>query len=406
MQPLKPINHLPDPMASFESRFNEYCIALQASGRRRALPGNSATGVGTVLADFSHNDYLGFAHDPALVEAGHAMARRYGIGSTGSRLLSGNLPPHVELEHVIAKAKGTEAALIFNSGYQANSSALAALLDAKVLGAEPLVFSDRLNHASLHHACQLMNVRQIRYRHNDLHHLRELLASHHEEDRPKFIVAETVFGMDGDMLDMSTLVELADEFDAFLYLDEAHATGVLGRHGYGLASGHMQGKHGSRGVAMGTFSKALGAAGAYVACSASVRDYLVNRCTGFIYSTAPSPAVVGAVLAAWERLPQLDEQRARLMQRAQELRGRLHALGFDTGTSATHIIPLIVGTEEAALSLKVYLLQRGIVTSAIRPPTVPPHTARARLALSLSHSDAQLDLLCSALSQWKSRDDI
>ncbi len=392
-------------MASFESRFNDYCTGLEASERRRSLTAGPSRSGQAILADFSHNDYLGFATDPALIEAGHAAARRYGIGSTGSRLLSGNLPPHVELEYAIAAAKGTEAALIFNSGYQANSSALAALLDARVLGAEPLVFSDRLNHASLHHACQLMNVRQIRYRHNDLRHLRELLDAHREENRPKFIVAETVFGMDGDMLDMPALAELADEFDAFLYLDEAHATGVLGHAGYGLACGHMRRADGqSRGVAMGTFSKALGAAGAYVACSTRVRDYLINRCTGFIYSTAPSPAVIGAVQAAWARLPELDTQRAQLMQRAQALRSRLHALGFDTGTSCTHIIPLIVGTEEAALDLKAWLLDRGIVTSAIRPPTVPPHTARVRIALSLSHKDIELDALCGALEQWQARE--
>lgn len=391
-------------MASFESRFNDYCTALEASGRRRTLGAAAAQAARPVIADFSHNDYLGFAHDPALIEAGHAMAQRYGVGSTGSRLLSGNLTPHVDLEQAIALAKGTEAALIFNSGYQANSSALAALLDAKVLGAEPLVFSDRLNHASLHHACQLMNVRQIRYRHNDMAHLRALLSAHHEEDRPKFIVAETVFGMDGDVLDMPALVALADEFDAFLYLDEAHATGVLGRSGYGLASGHMQRDGRSRGVAMGTFSKALGAAGAYVACSAAVRDYLVNRCTGFIYSTAPSPAVIGAVSAAWDRLPRMTAEREQLMARAAQLRTRLHASGLDTGTSSTHIIPLIVGTEEAALDLKAWLLECGIVSSAIRPPTVPPHTARLRIALSLSHTDAQLEALCDALVRWKNRE--
>jgi 8-amino-7-oxononanoate synthase len=391
-------------MASFESRFNDYCAGLQLSGRRRVLATEDTRAGNGIVADFSHNDYLGFAQDAALIEAGHATARRYGIGSTGSRLLSGNLPPHVELEKTIAAAKGTEAALLFNSGYQANSSALAALLDAKVLGGEPLVFSDRLNHASLHHACQLMNVRQIRYRHNDLQHLRELLAQHRDEARPRFIIAETVFGMDGDVLDVPALARLGDEFDAFLYLDEAHATGVLGRSGYGLASGHMQQDGRSRGVAMGTFSKALGAAGAYVACSASVRDYLVNRCTGFIYSTAPSPAVIGAVHAAWERLPQLDAQRAQLMQRAHDLRNTFQAMGFDTGASATHIIPLIVGTEEAALNLKSWLLERGIVASAIRPPTVPPNTARIRIALSLLHTESQLNALCDALGNWKNRE--
>jgi 8-amino-7-oxononanoate synthase len=311
------------------------------------------------------------------------------------------------LEASIAQAKGSEAALIFNSGYQANASALAALLDAKVLGAEPLVFSDRLNHASLHHACQLMNVRQQRYRHNDLAHLRTLLEAHAKDPRPKFVVAETVFGMDGDVLDMDALCVLADQHDAFLYLDEAHATGVMGSSGYGLASGHMQrstptfaGAR-SRGVAMGTFSKGLGGAGAYVACSAAVRDYLLNRCAGFIYSTAPSPAVIGAMQVAWDMVPGMEAERATLMQRAQDVRARLQQLGYDTGSSSTHIVPVIVGSELAALELKAWLAARGIIASAIRPPTVPPHTARVRIALSVSHTDAQIEALLAALAAWK-----
>jgi 8-amino-7-oxononanoate synthase len=391
-------------MASFESRFTAYCASLETVGRRRQLTLAAEVMPGRqIVADFSHNDYLGLAAAPKLIAASHVAALRYGVGATGSRLLSGNLPLHVELEAAIARAKGTEAALIFNSGYQANSSALAALLDAKVLDAQPLVFSDRLNHASLHHACQLMNVHQIRYRHNDLAHLRELLEAHQHEERPKFIVAETVFGMDGDAIDMAAMAALADEFDVFLYLDEAHATGVMGTHGYGLTSGHMQHDKQSRGVAMGTFSKALGASGAYIACSTAVRDYLVNRCTGFIYSTALSPAVIGAVQAGWERLPQMDVERARLMQTAQSLRERVHALGFDTGNSSTHIVPLIVGTEAAALDVKAWLLEHGIVSSAIRPPTVPPHTARIRIALSVTHGEAEINALVDALAAWKSQ---
>lgn len=394
-------------MPSFEARFAEYCDRLETSGqRRRLLPSREPIAGKAVLADFSHNDYLGLANDAAALEAGHAAGRLHGVGATGSRLLSGNLAPHIELEAAIAAAKGTEAALVFNSGYQANAGALAALLDPKALGAMPLVFSDRLNHASLHHACQLMGVRQIRYRHNDLNHLRSLLEEHRGDSvnqRPRFIVAETVFGMDGDMVDMATLTALATEFDAMLYLDEAHATGVLGAQGYGLASGWMQRDGKSLGVAMGTFSKALGASGAYVACSNAVRDYLVNRCGGFIYSTAPSPLVIGAVQHNWQRLPQMAEERAALQARAQNLRERLHALGFDTGASTTHIVPVIVGEEQAALDLKQWLHERGILASAIRPPTVPPHTARIRIALSATHTAAQIDALLAALAAWKDR---
>lgn len=392
-------------MPSFEARFAAYCDRLDTNGQRRRLLSSREPVAGKILlADFSHNDYLGLANDPAALEAGHATGKTHGVGATGSRLLSGNLAPHTALEAVIAAAKGTDAALVFNSGYQANAGALAALLDSKALGAEPLVFADRLNHASLHHACQLMGVRQQRYRHNDMAHLRELLEAHRDDPRPRFIVAETVFGMDGDTVDMAALTALAEEFDAFLYLDEAHATGVLGEQGYGLASGRMRTPDGqSLGAAMGTFSKALGAAGAYVACSQAVRDYLLNRCSGFIYSTAPSPLVIGAVQYNWQRLPQLNTLREQLLRNAQSLRERLHALGFDTGTSSTHIVPVIVGAEQAALDLKQWLLDHGILVSAIRPPTVPPHTARIRVSLSAAHTAEQIDALIDALATWKGK---
>jgi 8-amino-7-oxononanoate synthase len=387
-------------MRALETRLKRWCDELDAQGQRRRLPLEAAG----VVADFSHNDYLGLAHDPELIEAACAAARNNGVGSTGSRLLSGNLSLHVALEADIASAKCTEAALVFGTGYQANATVLAALLDKSVLGAEPLVFADRLNHASLHHGCRLAGVHQQRYRHNDLGHLRELLERSRKEEediaRPRFIVAETVFGMDGDVIDMPALAALADEFNAFLYLDEAHATGVMGRDGYGLASGHIAG----RGIAMGTFSKAIGVSGAYIACSKVVRDFLVNRCTGFIYSTANSPAVIGAVHAAWKLLPALGQRREVLMQQAQALRTRLQALGFDTGASTTHIVPIIVGGNDEAVALKHWLLQRGLVTSAIRPPTVPPNTARVRIALSSLHGASQIDALVDALAQWNCRD--
>lgn len=383
-------------MNSLDTKFSDYTRSLEATQRRRALPSTDLTGL---VADFSHNDYLGLARDLALLAAATAAGRTYGVGATGSRLLSGNLAIHEGLESRIAQGKGTECALIFNSGYQANATALAALLDKKVLGAESLVFADKLNHASLHHGCQLAGVHQHRYRHNDLAHLRELLEKFRDDPRPKFLVAETVFGMDGDALDMPAIAALADEFKLFLFLDEAHATGVYGEQGYGLAAGWLDG--GRRGAVMGTFSKAIGASGAYVACSEAVRDYLLSRCTGFIYSTALSPLVIGAVQAAWEKLPNLHEQRQALQARVEQFRQAVQGMGFDTGTSTTHIVPLIVGEESTALALKAFLLARGLLTSAVRPPTVPPHTARVRVALSVSHTDAQIAALLAALSDWR-----
>lgn len=374
-----------------------HCLGLEAGHLRRRLRPSRPDGL---VADFSHNDYLGLARAPALIEAAARAAREHGVGATGSRLLSGNLAPHEALERHIAQAKGTEAALVFASGYQANAAVLSALLDARVLGAEPRVYADRLIHASLHHGLQLAGVRQQRFRHNDLGHLAELLERDAALPGARFIVSETVFGMDGDLLDMAALAEIADRHGAFLYLDEAHATGVLGPSGHGLAAGWMQSEKRSRGVAMGTFSKGIGAAGAYVACSTAVRDYLLNRCGGFIYSTGPSPAVIGAVQAAWELLPSLDAERAALQQAAAGLRARVQALGYDTGASQTHIVPLIVGDEAQALALRDFLQQRGLLASAVRPPTVPPGTARVRLALSASHTAAQIDALVAALAEW------
>ncbi|WP_424196261.1 aminotransferase class I/II-fold pyridoxal phosphate-dependent enzyme [Ampullimonas aquatilis] len=389
-------------MAALEAQFSTHLSELETRGLRRRLPAVSPAGQSPWLADFSHNDYLGLANQASLTQAGFAVAREYGMGATGSRLLSGNSAVHEALEADIAKAKGCDCALIFNSGYQANATALAALLDKKVLGAEPLVFADRLNHASLHHACQLMGVHQQRYRHNDLAHLRDLLLKHQHLPQPKFIIAETVFGMDGDQLDVPALMQLADEFDAFVYLDEAHATGVFGAQGYGLAAGQMrnaQGQH--RGMVMGTFSKALGASGAYVACSETVRDYLLNRCGGFIYSTALSPAVIGAVQAAWQSLPGLQAVRSQLLETAQALRDQLQAQGFDAGTSTSHIVPIILGDEARVQALKVHLQEQGILTSAIRPPTVPPNTARLRIALSSLHRPEQIQALLDGLASWQ-----
>lgn len=385
------------PALAPDDCYAAHCRSLETVHLRRRLRPSRPAGL---IADFSHNDYLGLARSPVLADAAARAARLHGVGATGSRLLSGNLELHETLERHIAQAKGTEAALVFASGYQANAAVLAALLDAKVLGAEPRVYADRLIHASLHHGLQLAGVRQQRFRHNDLDHLAELLERDAALPGARFIVSETVFGMDGDRLDMAALAEIADRHAAFVYLDEAHATGVLGPQGHGLAAGWMRGGKRSRGVAMGTFSKGIGAAGAYVACSIAVRDYLLSRCGGFIYSTAPSPAVIGAVQAAWEMLPQMEAQRLQLQERAADLRERVRALGYDTGTSQTHIVPLVVGDEARALALQGFLLQRGLLTSAVRPPTVPPGTARVRIALSVSHQPEQVDALLAALAEW------
>lgn len=370
-------------------RYAEALAALDARGLLRRLPPPAAEGG----LDFSGNDYMGLARRPELAEAACAAGRRYGSGATGSRLLSGNTPIHEALEARIAADKGSEAALTFATGYQTNAACIAALLDRSVLGAEPLVFSDRLNHASMHLGCQLAGARQLRYHHLDLDHLKVLLERHTNEDRPRVILSESVFGMDGDMADVAALQTLALSHGALLYIDEAHATGVFGPRGYGLCEAVDLAPST---VVMGTMSKALGVSGGYVACSRLVRDYLVNRAGGFIFSTAPSPLVIGAALRAWELLPELGAERAALLDHAERLRRGLRGLGLDTGASVTQIVPVILGSPERTLAARDKLAAQCIRVSAVRPPTVPQGASRLRIGLSAAHTDAGIARLLAA----------
>jgi 8-amino-7-oxononanoate synthase len=378
-------------MTDLLRRYSDTLAALAREGLLRRLPD---TGTPPDLLDFSGNDYLGLARRPELVEAAAEAGRRHGAGATGSRLLSGNTPLHEALEARIARDKGAEAALVFSSGYQANAACIAALLDKNVLGAEPLVFADRLNHASMHLGCTLAGARQLRYRHLDLGHLQALLEQHAHETRPKVILSESVFGMDGDVADVARLQSLALRFGALLYLDEAHATGVFGPHGFGLAE-TMDLAPST--VAMGTFSKALGVSGGYVACSELVRDYLINKAGGFIFSTAPSPLTLGAALCAWELLPGLGAERAGLLDRAERLRLALRAMGLDTGSSCTQIVPVLLGDPVRTVAARDTLATLGIRVSAVRPPTVPQGTSRLRLGLSAAHTDQDMLRLVEAL---------
>lgn len=377
----------------WQSSLNE----LAATGRHRSLrvverlDGAEAVIGGRRLIDFSSNDYLGLSRHPLLIRRASEYAARWGAGSAASRLVRGNLAPFVVLEERIAAAKGCEAALIMASGFQLNSAVLPALLEAKVLGAEPVVLADRLNHASLHHGIAAAGLRQTRFRHNDLGHLEELLSKH--AGRPCFVVTESVFSMDGDRADVPGLVTLCEDHGAFLYIDEAHATGVLGDAGFGLAAG----LGGRVGAVMGTFSKGLGGFGAYLAGSAVLRDYLINRCGGLIYSTALPPAALGAIDAALELVPTLDAERARLQAMAQAFRDHLNAAGLDTGASSTQIVPVMLGAEERALQAARQLEDEGFLGVAIRPPTVPPGTSRIRFALSALHTEEQVGQLAAAV---------
>ena len=342
---------------------------------------------GRELINFASNDYLGLSRHPELIERSRDWTARYGAGSGASRLVTGTLEAHAAVEAKVAAAKGTQAALVFASGWQLNAAVIPALLAAGE--GEALVFTDKLVHASFHHGCAAAGVKQIRYRHNDLDHLESLLASRGDEDSRRFILTESVFSMDGDRADVAALAELAEAYGAFLYLDEAHATGVLGPHGMGLSGLAPNGID----LIMGTFSKALGGFGGYVAGSKVLCDYLVNACSGFIYTTAPPPSVLGAMDAALDLVPAMDAERAALTQASDRLRATLQSLNLSTGQSTTQIVPAIVGQADAAVALSAELEAAGFLAPAIRPPTVAMGTSRIRFALSAAHSEDDLDRL-------------
>jgi 8-amino-7-oxononanoate synthase len=375
-------------MSDLDALIQPKLAALEPSRQRRLL-----RPVDESLIDVSSNDYLGLSRHPLLVERACAWTRHHGAGSRAARLVTGTSQAVLDLEARLAAFKGTEAALIFASGYQLNSSVLPALLE---LVEKPLVFTDRLNHASLH--AGLRGVKQIRFRHNDLAHLEEQLVSHPGEFR--LVVTESVFSMDGDRADVAALAALTERHGACLYLDEAHATGVLGPQGRGLSAGRAtvpMGKSWNVPIVMGTLGKALGGAGAYVAGSRALIDWLVNRCGGFIYSTAPAPAIFGALDAALDLVPGMEAERARLVCMGDELRAVLHAKGIDTLASTTQIVPAVLGGEDAALAAAEKLRAAGILAVAIRPPTVPAGSARLRFSLSVALSDGEFERVRAAV---------
>ena len=348
---------------------------------------------GRRLINFSSNDYLGLAAHPALIARAREWAEALGTGAGASRLVCGTLAAHEQIEAKVAALKQTEAALILASGFQTNGTVLPALLDRRTVGTAPLVFADALIHASLHHGCRTAGVKPLVFRHNDLANLEELLAATAAEPGPRFILTESVFSMDGDRADVARLGEIARAHDAFLYLDEAHATGVLGPEGAGLSRETPGAAH----LVMGTFSKAMGCFGAYVAGSRLLIDYLVNACGGFLFSTAPPPAMLGAIDAALDLVPGMESERQLLAAHGTHLRARLADAGIDTGASSTQIVPVIVGEAEAALALSGALAEGGMLASAIRPPTVPAGTSRLRIALHSTHLRADVDRLADTL---------
>lgn len=346
---------------------------------------------GRALIDASSNDYLGLSQHPQVKARASEWAERHGAGAPASRLVTGTRDITLAVEQKLAAFKRREAALLFSTGFQANATVIPAL--ANVSPGETAIFSDELNHASIVQGCRAARTMTHVFRHNDLDHLDQLLRQHGGR---KLILTESVFSMDGDRADLPALVQLAERHGAALYVDEAHATGVLGPQGRGLAA-----ECGGVDIVMGTLGKALGAFGAYIAGSRTLIDWLVNRCPGFIYTTALPPAVLGAVDAALDLVPSMDAERARIAQHAEQLRRLLAQLGYDTLASSTQIVPAVIGSEADALAAGQRLEDTGILAVAIRPPTVPEGSSRLRFALNsrLDADDMQrlLDAVAASL---------
>ncbi|MFZ5643710.1 MAG: 8-amino-7-oxononanoate synthase [Bacillota bacterium] len=331
----------------------------------------------------SSNNYLGLTEHPEIKKAFIEAVKKWGAGSGASRLISGNLRPHMELEKEIARFKRTESAIVFNTGYMANIGVITALAEKG-----DIVISDQLNHASIIDGCRLSGSEIRVYRHKDMAHLKDILRCSRGYRR-RLIITDGVFSMDGDIAPLPEIVALAGEFNALVMVDDAHATGVLGHRGSGTAE--YFGLEGKIAVQMGTLSKALGNCGAYVAGNPELIDYLRNKARSFIFSTSLPPAVVGASIAAVKILERHPEIIKKLWANADYLRAGLKNLGYSVLSDETPIIPILTRDESRTLQLGMSLLDKGVFAPAIRPPTVPPGTCRIRVTVMASHSTDDLD---------------
>ncbi len=351
---------------------------------------------GRRLINFSSNDYLGLANDPQLREAATAAIAEFGVGTGASRLISGNLSPHLRLERALAKWKGTEAALCFSSGYAAALGTIPALVTKN-----DVVLLDKLCHASLIDGAKLSGAVLRVFPHNHVGKLESLLewAGREHAGKRVLIVAESVYSMDGDHVPLRELVELKKRFGALLMLDEAHAVGVIGPNGRGLAA--AENLNDDVDVQMGTLSKALGASGGYICGARTLIEWLINRARSFIYSTAPPPAIAAAALAAVDFLasPEGEERRLLLWERIRLMQDLLprFELNEKHGAACSAIFPWIAGEEQAALNLAVALQSDGFLVPAIRYPTVAKGAARLRITVTAAHTEHQIRSLCEAI---------
>ncbi|MDD9268092.1 glycine C-acetyltransferase [Paenibacillus sp. GCM10023248] len=346
---------------------------------------------GRRILQMSSNNYLGLTDHPRLKQAAIAAIEKYGVGSGSVRTITGTLDIHEQLELELAAFKGTEAALVFQSGFTTNQGALSA-----ILGADDVVISDELNHASIIDGIRLTKAARRIFAHKDMNQLEAVLKDT-QNHRKRVIVTDGVFSMDGDIAPLPDIVQLAEAYDAIVYVDDAHASGVLGKNGKG-STDHF-GLHGRVHIQIGTLSKAIGAVGGYVAGAQLLKEHLIHSARPFLFSTSQPPAVAATCLAAIQVLRESSDLVAKLWHNANGFRSSLQRLGFDTGASETPIIPIIVGDPARTMRFSDRLLEEGIFAQGIVYPTVAMDKGRVRLIVTAQHTEADLAVALGSLEK-------
>ena len=351
---------------------------------------------GREVINLASNNYLGLANHPKLKEAALQAIRDYGVGSGAVRTITGTMAMHMELERRIAAFKNTEACVVFQSGFTANAGTVSAILTP-----EDHIISDALNHASIIDGCRLSRAKIHVFRHAEPEHAAEILEGLKDTPGRKLLITDGVFSMDGDIGPLDALVPIAENYGAIMMVDDAHASGVLGRNGRGSVD-HF-GMHGRVQVQVGTLSKAIGALGGYVCGSKDLIEYLYHRARPFLFSTSHPPAVTAACMAAFELLEQEPERIERLWDNTRYFQAALRAEGFGTGATQTPITPIHVGETRAAMDFSAALFDEGLWVTGIGFPTVPKGKARLRAIVTAAHTREQLDRAVEILARVRRR---
>ena len=354
-----------------------------------------------ILLNFSSNDYLGLSRDKELINESIAWTKKFGTSLSSSRLVSGSMNEIKIIEEKISRYKKKTNTLIMGSGFQCNSTVIPAVIE-NTIGSrkKAVIFSDKYNHSSIHHGCLLSKQLTKRYRHLDYDHLESLIKKN-KDIFPKLIVSETVFSMDGDMVDIEILRFLAKKYDCLLYLDEAHSSGVFGENGYGITPNNNCCDCENE-IVVGTFSKAFGAYGSYVSSSKRIINRLINSCAGLIYSTALPPAILGSISVAVEKIPKLMNTRNKLLENSKYLKNKLLKEGYNVTKTNSQIIPILFSKNEICIKISQELMESGFYISAILPPTVPIGKSRLRISLTKFLKKKDINNFIEKLKTFKS----